>query len=507
MLEAAAEPLLREIKETGIASLALPAGVSSRCGAGGYQKDCVGFHSEYYLDLGWREGTSARLDTAVTRGYTKYSQYKGKIYFFEALEDEGYVISYCMNDERSCVTAKLHPKRPLDNYRNCNWEECEEWEPWDQPYAHTYLAVNRQGYFLYNTKIITLFRFDGSEVYTLEFCDKGDEGDKYHVSGLEGIYIYDDMVIYSETEPKGSSFRIWRVHMLEGEKELLWETFRGDLGFDEMLRKSYALEWGRDLPFSVTSTDVESCECPFLYANHRRVIAGYRRWHVDGKAYISCIICIDLEKRSCSILDCFACAYDREDSGVFPSIYDRLIVAFDMRNDSMWVQKKENSKKRRLYRSDIKRVTELEGDGSVKWELDWSSTRNYGERGFYYFDGNRCFFNYDSLYGGVEGRKVARYSIGEDGVAFCKKGTYDFPLYFWCFGDTFIVPNKSKCEWDGVNRWMGWRYGGLAGTDFCLYDGDYIDGDVKGKDQSYSEIYCLSREEIMELLREAKDSQ
>lgn len=484
--KAKAEPLLKEVKEAGVASLSLRMGSRREGSRSGdvwydieeYNEDCVGFHSEYYVDPRWRNTLRTDLDTIVKRGYTKCSQYKGKIYFFEALENEGYIISCDTGGKNFCVAAKLRPKRPLTRYRKCYGKIGLE------DYANTYLAVNRQGYFLYNTRIITLFRFDGSEVYTHELFDK-DEYDDWmgydDIRFIESIYIYDDKVFYSETK-KGDSSLIRCVNMLTGENGLLWETFHGDFEFEEMLRKSHALEWGADLPFPAVSTDNGDWTCSFLYANNYHVVAGYYKWfsrNVNGT--VSYIICIDLDKKSCSILDCFAIRYD-DKRKFLPSKYDRHIVSFDMRNDSMWV--KTGDQDVQLYCSDIRRVPELRSYYPVKWHLseDWYDESN--DSGFYYFDGNRCFGN----------RECKIFGIGMDGTK-----TKEFNIrnrlghYFWCFGDTFIVPIYERSIFDDNPN-------PLKDSHLCVYD-------YNSKDCSYSEACRLEQTAITKLLRDAKAPQ
>ena len=124
-------------------------------------EDRFGFHSEYYVDPEWRKKDRHGMDSwrYCLRGYSCYSKYQDDIYFVAKYDSENhavYVIKANVKQKTSCA-IKLNTKRSFSH---------------DGYYCHTYIAVNRRGYFLYDTTMITLFGFDGREIYTHKFGQK-----------------------------------------------------------------------------------------------------------------------------------------------------------------------------------------------------------------------------------------------------------------------------------------------------------------------------------------------
>lgn len=387
-------------------------------------EDCFGFHSEYYVDPDWRRTTpSAVKENAhkyFRKGYSQYSKYQDDIYFLRSegslkAGDYGVYVIKSNVQQKTSQAVRLHTKRSVD--------------------YHTYIAVNRRGYFLYDTETISLFGFDGREIYTHKF---GRKESRHGHSRLECVYVYDNTVIYSETRQTAMSTDICRVNMLTGEKTLLWGTQKGDLAFDNYLRESYRQEWGRAWPFSLKGSKMNDITCRFLYANHHRVIAGYsKNLYEKGDHYqISYIINIDLAENKWSILDCFAdpswSSKINEDS--LPPWDDRHIFSFNMLDDTMWV--KTNDKDIRLVHTDIQGVVQLRGKYSVSWKLCALTDIKYRQKEYYHFDGRFACVPADT----------EEYRLTQDGGM--KKITfhnfYNYALDFWCFDGIYLVPNEYQ---------------------------------------------------------------
>ena len=376
-------------------------------------EDCFGFHSEYYVDPEWRRtAPSTEERNYFRKGYSQYSKYQGDIYFLHAegslkARDYGVYVIKSNVQQKTSQAVRLHTKKSFD--------------------SHTYIAVNRRGYFLYDMETISLFGFDGRKIYTHVF---GRKESRHGHSRLECVYVYDNTVIYSETRQPAMSTDIYRVNMLTGEKTLLWGVQKGDLAFDNCLRESYRQEWGRELPFSQAPSNIGNISCQFLYANKHRVVAGYTR--SDGNR-ISYIVHIDLSKNQWSVLDCFARpswkAKINEDS--LPSWDDRHIFSFNMLDDTMWV--KTSDKDIQLVHTDIQGVVQLRGKYSVGWKL---CTLGFNDSRYYYFDGKLAFI--------PTGFEV--YHLKQDG----EKKRIHFQRYnnlnlrFWCFDIIYLVQNEYQ---------------------------------------------------------------
>lgn len=372
-------------------------------------EDCFGFHSEYYIGPDWRkEGNNIKPAVASIvlrypgRGYAEYSKYLDDIYFiplnfYDSKNNAVYIIKSNVKQKTSCA-IKLDIKESFD-YKPC-------------------IAVNRWGYFLYDMKMITLFGFDGREIYTHKF------GQKNYV---ECIYIYDNKVIYSETRQVAISTQIYCVNMLTKEKWLMWGTQKGDSVFDSYLRESYRQRWGSDLPFSQAPSNIGDISCHFLYANKRRVIAGFSRCSGHGISYI---IQVDLATNKWSILDCFSWPYWKENKDLFPSEDDGRIFSFNMLDDTMWV--KAPGTDIDLIHTDIQRMAQLHG----KYPVDWTFYEKpmAGIADFYYFDGRIACLPENNELDRIE-RNGERKKI-------------EFHHYqtreFWCFDGIYLIPDVYR---------------------------------------------------------------
>ncbi len=364
-------------------------------------EDCFGFHSEYYIDPEWRK-TGKDIGSGynwrhLRRGYTQYSKYQDDIYFMAGVDS---IVKSNVTQKASCA-IKLDTKRSFD--------------------SHIYIAVNRRGYFLYDTQMITLFGFDGHEIYTHKFGQK---------KCVECVYIYDDKVIYSETKQTAISTKIYCVNMLTQEKHLVWGSQKGDSVLDNHLWESYRQEWGTELPFSQAPSNIGNVSCQFLYANKHRVVAGYTK---SDKNQISYIVHIDLAKNQWSILDCFARPSwnAKESKYPLPSWDDRHIFSFNMIDDTMWV--KTNDTDIRLVHTDIQRVAQLQGKYSVGWKLCALTDCGNGAK-YYYFDGKVACVP----------AKCEEYCLAQNGEKKeINSHRYDnLNLDFWCFDGIYLVPNE-----------------------------------------------------------------
>lgn len=379
-------------------------------------EDCFGFHSEYYVDPAWRKGEQNYRGWKYTcKGYAQFSKYQDDVYFPRVdgsprTGDYGVYVIKSNVQQKTSHAIRLHTRRTFN--------------------FHTYIAVNRHGYFLYDTETISLFGFDGRKIYTHVF---GRKESRHGHSRLECVYVYDNTVIYSETRQTAMSTDIYRVNMLTGEKTLLWGVQKGDLAFDNCLRESYRQEWGRELPFSQAPSNIGNISCQFLYANKHRVVAGYTR--SDGNQ-ISYIVHIDLSKNQWSVLDCFARpswkAKINEDS--LPPWDDRHIFSFNMLDDTMWV--KTNDKDIRLVHTDIQGVVQLRGKYSVSWKLCALTDIKYRQKEYYHFDGRFACVPADT----------EEYRLTQDGGM--KKINFhhftNYSLDFWCFDGIYLVPNEYQ---------------------------------------------------------------
>lgn len=361
-------------------------------------EDCFGFHSEYYIDDNWHMGdpdecnldSTMMCETIVKKGYTRYSKYGEDIYFLPDWGENKYIVK-CNVSRKQAEMIKLDTKKGFG-------------------YGEYYIAVNRQGYFIYNTIEITLFGFDGHKIYTHKF------GQKNYV---ESIYIYDQYVVYSETKKTNITSKIWRVDMLTQKQEALWSTMKGDDGFDHMLKECYREVWKNEMPFFNTPSNVGNVTCAFLYMNAKRVIAGYTRSKAPN--FISYIINIDLATGHSNLLECFLSGwYEKKE---LPSKHANCIFAFDMLCDCMWM--KTDDQDIRLMKTPIQKKKDV----AVPYKAEWKIPQKKSYKGLYYLDGKRGYIP----------TNMCVYGFSRDGET--KRTLYhDYQTeYFWGVGDLFTI--------------------------------------------------------------------
>lgn len=326
-------------------------------------ESCFGFHSEYYVNYKKENDYMGDWEMEACKGYMRYANYGDEIYFLPE-KAENHIIK-CNPMEKKLGVIPLNAKEKVGSF-------------------DTYIAVNRRGCFLYNRQSITLFGFDGQEIYTYKLCQKKKnkfENGKYRYA--ECIYIYDSIVTYSKTGETGICSEILWVDMITGESGCLWRSQRGDSYFDRMLQQSYEEEWGMKLPFFPSPSNVGDISCDFLYRNKNRVVAGYQRGKAGNRIFY--IVNIDLVTGKYSILDSFAVG---DAKYTLPKKDDKRIASFDMLDDTMWV--KIEGMDIRLVHTDIQRISQLQGRYVVEWKLHPCDVYPCdGE--YYYFNGSRAY--------------------------------------------------------------------------------------------------------------------
>ena len=424
-------------------------------------EDCFGFHSEYYVDPKWRKAGRDLYGERwryFLRGYSAYSKYQDDIYFIADFDHENhaiYVIKANVKQKMSCA-IKLDAKKSL-SYSTYG----------------TYMAVNRRGYFIYNTATITLFGFDGREIYTHKFGKKYASNRVYRTECAECVYIYDDKVIYSETKQTAGSTQIYCVNMLTQEKQLVWGSQKGDYTFDNHLRESFRQEWGIEWPFSKGPSEMGKVSCQFLCANKHRIIAGYTREYAkkEKTGYytsscnhysVSYIVNIDLAEHKWSLLDCFVGlnSFTNENKDSLPSWDNRHIFSFNMLDDTMWV--KVNGSENKLIHTDIQQVAQLRGKYPVDWKLCALADIKYSEAKYYHFDG-----------------RFACTSSASSELRFTPDGEWekidshpynDHSLRFWCFDGIYLVPNEYNTYY--------FRNAANGNIEYSLRRSSYDDGEI-----------------------------
>ena len=362
-----------------------------------------GFHSEYYINPDWRKHEfSCASGTMPLKGHAKYSAYKGCIY---SLADDGKVIIQCNPKEKASCSIRIDIK-----------ESCE------------YIAVNRQGYFLYNEQVVILVGFDGKIIHSYKYGKKGNK---------ECIYIYDSVVFYTVTTSTGIRSEINYVDMVTKQTGTVWYTEKGDHMFDKVFGFAYVEEWGTDLPFSASVSNIGNVTCEFLYVNLRRILAGYRR--SKGDKTISYIINIDLQTQTWGILDCSAEVWK---SGIEQGDGNKHILSFNMLDDTMYVT--SDDRDIQLMHLSIQKVAQLQG----KYPIEQKFARLQSDAGYYFFNGEKAYMP----------GSLSLFSL-ENGE--CKKVDYHQyqTIDFWCFDDIYIIPNEHssivmKGKWNyEINRW------------------------------------------------------
>lgn len=305
-----------------------------------------GFHSEYYIAK-----NAINSDTKTFKGYFKYSDYKGKIYFlpvdyqiFSDLDLSGKIVEWDFK-KREYTIISVNTSEP-----------------------YKYIAVNQCGYYLYNEKSIALFGFDGNEIYSYQFEKKEPEC----------IYIYADTIFFSDTRTKNMETSIYSVNMKTKEKNKLWGTEKENITFDQAFVNTYQEKWEKPLtPLSTWGkmSSIGNCACKYIYANENRIIAAYSR-SKQGKDVVY-IVNIDRNTQQWKLLDCSEIGK--------PDNID--IFSFDMLNDVMWIKADRIDEKNMLYKTKIDAVYRI-NKVSDRWCNTDTSQGFSNVIKYVYYDGN-----------------------------------------------------------------------------------------------------------------------
>ena len=364
-------------------------------------EECFGFHSEYYIDPNSRKSLiNERTKCCVEKGYTSYCNYKDDFYFIPRSENDGFVLKVNVKQKKT-YAIRLELNRKID-------------------FSNDYIAVNRQGIFLYNKREVMLFDFEGRRISSHKFPQI------YH---SECIYIYDDKVFYSVTEVMTS--KVYCVNMLTQRLRVLWEMQKDGSVLDKYFKDSYKKQWGKEM-----------VSCEFLYANQKRVVAGYvRSKHPNCISYI---INFDMETEQSSILE--ICL----DVNLSGNSSNSCIFSFNMLTDTMWVKKNGNDIE--LIQVDIQKMPHLHALSCEEWKLCKSSS--------YYFDGKQAYIPNGSMY----------YCIEQNG----KRRTLnnlDFPIsVFRCFDNIYINSGKDINGEQEISFWDINSNGNYSLYDVCESD-------------------------------------
>lgn len=373
------------------------------------KEENFGFHSEYYINSKWRKeyGTRGGNEKNSGKGYMKFSFYKNDIYLL--VEDEQVIL--CINPEKRITNVILY----LDS---------------DKKVKYSYIAVNKHGYFLYNTNQVTLFDFNGREIYSYKYGSKANENHQ------ECIYIYDSKFYYSITTMKSS---IMCIDMITREVMTIWETQKADENFDYNIKEEYTNETGYQYPFKGLITNMGNIVCCLLYVNEERIIAGYIRSR--GADSLSYIVSINLQNYIHKIIESkFDKAYNIDLS---LKRDNQQIFSFDMLKDIMWVGYEKNDKMN-LYLEEIKSLSEIRKEHKIEHYID--TLHNYDDNfGFYYFDGKYLLRpDMFTLYNIKNGKKIE--------INYHNYQTREV----YVFGKFYYIP-----EWDKYN----YCFNSISGND------------------------------------------
>ena len=393
-----------------------------------YGDQFVAFHSEYHINTDWRnitrDMTNGYNEDMARKGYCRYSFYEGKLYFIRNRAGGIYVV------EVDIEQKKFHIYKV------------------DTREAYEFVAVNGTGIFLYNTQKISLYKRNGrdlSHVSTHKFGQK---------SYVECVYILGYYVFYSETLTANCKKSINIINMENGDGGAIWESHEDDIDLDDEFRKAYGDKPGSDTNAVRFASSAKKSSCEFLYANGKRVIAGYTGGR-SGDTQISYIIDLNYQKADWRVLEAFASSYSN--NGLQGHQGVPHVFSFDMQQDVVWVKREP------------KFFDKLNGAELCRLPIDEYPRMNGSSASFYipenmkfkklYFDGQYAYeLAANCLYGLVDGQEQ-------------KLDMHYIPNYdLWCWGDTYRVPTPA-CD-ESLE---------LKGCVHVKLDGDILDNAIAGK--------------------------
>lgn len=357
-------------------------------------EECFGFHSEYYLNPMWRFRDRYSRELDKEKGFMEFSEYRGEIY------------SLCPFASDAILKHNPYEKRTgIVFIRN------------EENYYYKYIAVNRQGYYLYDRSRISLFGFDGSKIYTYKF---GPE------KKVDCLYIYDDSVFYAETAATGIAIAINGIDMLQQEQYEIWKEECAEPVLERLFQLTYEMQRKTKLPYFQNPSNMNRVSCEFLYANQKRIVAGY----TCSDTKMSYIVNVDAGEK---LGQCFLEIYPVSDDarGSVRTLTEKHIISFHMLDDTMWV--KSDGEETPLIHTQIEAIHVAQAENTTKWEvkaLDCNSDYS-------------CYFDGETAY---KTDNYHLYRIDKNGIEWLA----DYHVYetaeLWCFGEFFITErNYIKC--------------------------------------------------------------
>lgn len=364
-----------------------------------------GFHSEYYISCS--ELYLSEKERNVCYGYFEYSEYKGDIYCLSN-QKSGYLI---IKSNPKTKSFSIIPINTKNNYK--------------------YIAVNNCGYYLYDKKQITLFDFNGNEINSHKIKNGGTEK-------KECLYIYDDTVFLTDTRGANCVTSIYSINMCTNEERELWRIEKGNDIFDNALAKMYQNKWKAPLKIKVSGFNKRNAL--FLYANEKRIIAGFKR--ESQYAALAYIVNINRETLHWGVVDCSSQTVSFRSGNVC----GMDVFSFDMLRDTWWLHMRRTGKQEGLFQVAIGNNKVIDrwaceelyrGDGSA------SQLVENGDFAFYYFDGKYLLCPKIFTLDGCNKEDGSWSKVWDHLHTYQSK-------YFWIFGDYFIIDN----EFPDIRVWM-----------------------------------------------------
>lgn len=380
-----------------------------------YGDQMVAFHSEYHINTDWRcitrDMTNGYNEDMARKGYCRYSFYEGKLYYIRNRAGGIYVVEANI-EQKKCHIYKVDTRE-----------------------VYEFVVVNAAGIFLYNTQKISLYirnERELSHVGTYKFGQK---------SYVECVYILGYFVVYSETLTANCKKSINILNMQNGNVGAIWESHEGDTHLDDAFRRAYGDKPGCDTAAVKFASSAKKSSCEFLYANDKRIIAGYTgsRSGNGSETQISYIIEVNSQKKVWRVMEAFASSYSNNSLKGHQSVPH--VFSFDMRQDVVWVKQEP------------KFLDKLNGSEICMVPIDFYPKATRGNASFYipenikckklYFDGQYAYeLAANCLYRLVDGQEQ-------------KLDMHYYPNYdFWCWGDTYRVPTAASDESVELNGYV-----------------------------------------------------
>lgn len=332
-------------------------------------RQSIAFNREYYVNYtDWENGRCEYKDRELNEKGYGYSWFEDSLFFIRHISDtcSTYVMKYDWHNERiSAYMVDTHEK-------------------------FEYIAVNKCGIFLYNSDKLGLFRIQGDILKLVK-------GLKF-TSDCER-YIYGSCVFIARVDEAKLGKSIEYIDMLSGKKGNLWSSKGSDIVFDTAFRREYQRRWGSNMEVVDNPSMAEKISCKFIYANNRRVIAGFTgNLHLgyEDDVYVAYIINVDLVNNYWQVYDAFLTEMGDKWGKIkhrFRTADGRSVIfSFDMVTDSVWLDTgcTEMNDKMRLSQIPIEQYMDDERNYSRHFMLPIRGMHRY-DLNRYYFDGNNAY--------------------------------------------------------------------------------------------------------------------